>query len=90
MVRDVDNLLNVLQPTIDEKCMELKRKRKEKIQQRIFIIISVMLLIVPSLLVFIGVNLINFLIIASIVISVIIFISLPFIIKIENRGVCYE
>lgn len=90
MDRDVEKMLAVLEPAIDEKCTEIKRNRKEKTQQSIFAIVSIMLLIIPSLLVFIGVNVIYFLIIASIVISVVIFTTLPLVIKIESRGVCYE
>ena len=90
MDRDVEKMLAVLETTIDEKCTEIKRNRKEKTQQSIFAIVSIMLLIIPSLLVFIGVNVIYFLIIASIVISVVIFTTLPLVIKIESRGVCYE
>ena len=90
MDRDVENLLDVLEPAIDKKCMEIKTKRKEKTQQRIFVIASIMLLIIPSLLIFLGVNVIYFLISAAIVISVVIFTTLPFVIKIESRGICYE
>lgn len=90
MDRDVENLLGVLEPAIDEKCMEIKTKRKEKTQQRIFVIASIMLLIIPSLLIFLGVNVIYFPIIAAIVISAVIFTTLPFVIKIESGGICYE
>lgn len=90
MDTDVEKLLNILEPAIDKKCVEIKRKMQEKNQQKIFIIVSMILLIAPSLLIFLGVNVICFLVILAMVISVVIFTTLPFVIKIESRGVCYE
>lgn len=87
---NVEKLLNVLEPTIDEKCMELKKKTKEKMLQKLFAFSMILFLLIPSALIFLGINIIYFIIITAFVISVFIFTMLPFIIKIESRGICYE
>lgn len=87
---NVEKLLNVLEPTIDEKCMELKKKTKEKMLQKLFAFSMILFLLIPSALIFLGINIIYFIIITAFVISVFIFAMLPFIIKIESRGICYE
>ena len=77
MNQDVENLLKVLEPSIDEKCKEIRHKKEEKAKERLFVFIIMILLIVPSSLVFIGLNLIYTLIIISILLSIIL-LSLTF------------
>lgn len=90
MDRDVDKLLKELGPTIDEKCMEIKKAKEEKMKERLFIFVSVIFLIFPSTLVFLNINIIYILLICVTVILAILFIALPFVIQMESRGACYE
>lgn len=90
MDHDVEMLLKTLEPTIDKKCMEIKQKNEEKTKERLFMVMIIMFLTIPSCLIFFGINIIFSLIIMAIIFSIMLFITLPFIIKVESRGVCYE
>ena len=68
-MQNADNLINTLAPEIDRKCEELRELRKEKIQNRLFILLCMAVIIIPALLVFIGVSL-------TIIIVPILFMSL--------------
>lgn len=53
----IDALLISLEPEIDRKCMEIKQKKNETLLTKIFIILSVLLLIIPAVLVLLGASL---------------------------------
>ena len=53
----VDKMLMSLEPEIDKKCMEINRKKTEKMLTRLFIIIAAAFLIVPVTLVYFGASL---------------------------------
>ena len=52
----VDILIQALSPEIDAKCAEIKQKKSEKILTGLFIAALVIMLTVPALLIFCGIN----------------------------------
>ncbi len=90
MDKNLENLLSNLEPNIDKKCFELKQKRKEKRLQKLFIIASILLLIIPSTLILLNINIWGFIIGAIGIISVLTIAMLPIALKEEPRGECYE
>ncbi len=52
----VDVLLQVLEPAIEEKCAEIRQKKRESFMTKIFISVAVLMLTVPATLVFFGVS----------------------------------
>ena len=87
---NVEKLLKDLEPTIDEKCKRIKQKKEERTRERLFMLVIMMFLIIPSSLIFLGINIMFAFIVVAILLSIVFFTTLPFIIKIESRGVCYE
>lgn len=90
MDKNLENLLSNLEPNIDKKCFELKQKRKEKRLQKLFIIASILLLIIPSTLILLNINIWGFIIGAIGIISVLTITMLPIALNEEPRGECYE
>lgn len=90
MDKNLENLLSNLEPNIDKKCFELKQKRKEKRLQKLFIIASILLLIIPSTLILLNINIWGFIIGAIGIISVLTIAMLPIALNEEPRGECYE
>lgn len=90
MDKNLENLLSNLEPNIDKKCFELKQKRKEKRLQKLFIIASILLLIIPSTLILLNINIGGFIIGAIGIISVLTIAMLPIALNEEPRGECYE
>lgn len=72
MTKNVDRMLEELTPAIEEKCEELKKIRRECLQNRIFVLLCGMVLLIPSLLVFFGVSL-------TVMITPVVFMSLSVI-----------
>ena len=48
MNKDLENLLNSLEPEVDKKCFELKQKQKERKLQKLFIITSIGVLLLEQ------------------------------------------
>lgn len=90
MDRNIENLLNVLEPEINKKCIEIRKHKKEKILQKLLIFTSVIYLVIPSVLIILDINIIYFIILTAILLLLILFVNLPKILKIENGDVCYE
>lgn len=90
MNKDLESLLNSLEPEVDRKCFELKKKQRERKLQKLFIITSIMLLVLPSILIIANINIWSFIIGAIAVTSTIVIIMLPIALKQEVRGECYE
>ncbi len=90
MDKDLQNLLCNLETDIDKKCFEIKQKRREKKLQRLFIIISILLLIIPSMLILLNINIWGIIFSAIVIISIIVIAMLPIALKEEVRGECYE
>lgn len=55
----IEILLTTLEPEIEKKCMEIQRKKRERTFTRLFVTLMMMLLIIPPVLVFAGVNLLT-------------------------------
>ena len=90
MDKNLQNMLLNLEPTIDKKCFELKQKEREKYMQRIFVLVVVLLLFIPSTLIMLNVNVWEFVLGVISVISLAILIMLPITLKGNARGECYE
>lgn len=90
MDRNIENLLNTLEPKINKKCIEIRKCKKEKILQKLLIFVSVIYLVIPSVLIILDINVIYFIILTAILSLLILFVNLPKILKIENGDVCYE
>ena len=56
----VDILIQSLEPEIDMKCTEIKQKKSEKILTGVFILVAAMFLIIPAVLTFFGISLMQF------------------------------
>lgn len=52
----VDILIRSLEPEIDMKCAELRKKKSERVLTRVFIAVAVLMLIIPALLIFFGIS----------------------------------
>ena len=89
MDKNLEKLLCNLEPEINKKCFEIKEKKREKMIQKLFILVSILLLIIPSLLIIIGISIFSMLIGIGSFTLIALVIMLPFAIK-EERGVCYE
>lgn len=90
MDKKLQSVLLNLEPTIDKKCFELKQKEREKYMQRIFVLVVVLLLFIPSTLIMLNVNVWGFVLGVISVISLAILIMLPITLKGNARGECYE
>ncbi len=87
MNKDVEQLLSLLEPEIDKKCLELKRKRKKEIH---YIILLCSILILPSIFFILNISIIYFILMIVIISGLKLFIKLPDILKLDLKGVCYE
>ena len=58
-MENVDILISALEPEIDKKCSEIKRKKSERLLTKVFIWVSGLMLIIPALLIFFGIGLIT-------------------------------
>ena len=57
MKTNVECMLDNLAPEIDLKCNELRAAKKERLKNRLFVILCAMVLLIPALLVLFGVSL---------------------------------
>lgn len=92
MSQNVDSLICDLTPTIEQKCKELKAARKEKILSIIFILLCVTVVLIPTLLVFVGVSL-TVLIVPIVFMSLSVILLLPVLLSgkaAEQGGFIYE
>lgn len=90
MNKDVKNLLKKLEPEINLKCIEMKLKNQEKRIQRIFLIASILILFIPSLIILLNINILFVLFLVILIISNAILISLPRILNVNSQERCYE
>lgn len=87
MNNDLNKLLNKLEPTIDKKCMEIK---KEKMQNISITILCLSFVTIPSILLLLNINIIYFVIAIIILFVLKFFISLPDILRGKLEVNCYE
>lgn len=52
----VEVLIRVLEPEINKKCAEIRRKKSERLLTGVFISVAALLLVVPAMLVFFGIS----------------------------------
>ena len=90
MDKNLQNALSNLEPAIDKKCFELKQKTRERKMQKLFILAIVLLLVMPSTLIMLNVNIWGFIVGAIGLIALAILIMLPIALKENTRGECYE
>ena len=90
MDKNLQNVLSNLEPAIDEKCFELKKKTRERKMQKLFIFAIVLLLFIPSTLIMLDVNILGFIVGAIGLIALAVLIMLPIALKENARGECYE
>lgn len=90
MDKNLEDLLSNLEPDIDKKCFELKQKSREKKMQKVFIIAIVLLLITPSTLIMLNINIWLFIIYGISFIALATIVMLPVALKEDSRGECYE
>ena len=57
-MKNADDLIRALEPEIDAKCAEIKQKKSETVLTKVFIAVSAVMLIMPSVLIFFGAGLI--------------------------------
>ena len=57
MRSNADELIRALTPAIEQKCGELQRARKKRLQSRLFVLLCAMVVFVLALLVFAGISL---------------------------------
>lgn len=67
-----DVLIRVLEPEIEKKCAEIRQKKNERLLTRIFAAAAIVLLILPTVLVFMGIS-------ALVIFAPFIFISAVFL-----------
>lgn len=83
----VDILIKALEPEIEAKCAEIRQKKSEKILTKVFIAAAVIMLTVPTLLIFLGIGLFAILI-PILFIGIVFLTALPILM---SKGVrCYE
>jgi|MTBAKSStandDraft_1061840.scaffolds.fasta_scaffold114776_3 uncharacterized membrane protein YdbT with pleckstrin-like domain len=86
----LDNLLCSLETEIDRKCIELKDKKQERRQAKKFYFICVMVLIIPSLIVFLGFNILSWLIPVILFFALFVLILSPVIFINDTGGTVNE
>lgn len=92
MKSKVDIMMKQLTPAIEEKCEELRRARRERLQARAFVLLCAMVILIPALLVFAGVSL-TVLIAPLVFMSLSVLLLLPVLLSgnAENQGgIVYE
>ena len=84
---NADILIRALEPEIDMKCSEIKQKKSETLLTKIFLSVAVLLLIIPAMLIFFGINVLT-VFVPVIFAGVIILEALPIILGkgAENYG----
>lgn len=90
MNKDVNKLLERLEPEIDKKCAEIKEEKANKKKQVFYILLLVMFITLPSLLILFNLNITYFIIAIIIILLLTIFIKLPDLLSSNLKGVCYE
>ena len=89
MDKNLEKLLCNLEPEINKKCFEIKEKKREKTMQKLFILVSILLLTIPSLLIIVGISIFSMLIGIVCFMLIALVVMLPLAIK-DERGKCYE
>lgn len=87
MNNDLDKLLTNLEPIIDNKCIEIKKNKKQNI---ILILLCLSFITIPSVLILFNISIIYFIVGIILIILIRLFIKLPDILKKNLEVICYE
>lgn len=87
MTKDIDKLLNKLEPIIDNKCTEIKKQKKENI---LMTLLCLLFLTIPIILLILNISIIYFIFLILIIMLLRLFIKLPDILNKDLKGACYE
>ena len=90
MNKDINMLLEKLEPEIDEKCSEIKEKKNNKKKQIIYMLLLVVFITLPSLLIIFNLNITYFVISTIIVLLLTTFMKLPDLLNSNIGGICCE
>lgn len=72
----VEVLIRVLEPEINKKCAEIRRKKSERLLTGVFISVAALLLVVPAMLVFFGISFFA-IIVPSVFVSAVLLVASP-------------
>ncbi len=90
MNNDLERLLLKLNPEIEKKCNEIKKRKVEKSCGMMFAFLLILFLTIPSILIWYNVNILIFVVSILIFILVISLISLPDFLKNDRKAIYYE
>lgn len=90
MNSELNKLLHNLEPEIDKKCLEIKINRKNRIQNILFVILSICFISIPSILLLLNISLIYFFIAVGIIFFIKFILGLPDILSEKLEGKLYE
>ena len=83
----VDILIRTLEPEIDAKCAEIRQKKSERQLTGLFVAVSALMLVIPTMLVFFGASLFS-IFVPIIFVGIILLATSP--ILMSKGAVCYE
>lgn len=87
MNKDINKLLEKLEPEIDKKCAEIRKKKSINKNQVVYILLLIMFITIPSLLIIFNVN-VTYFAIGIILFSLLtIFMKLPELLNSNIKGV---
>lgn len=89
-MNDVNVLLKKLEPAIDKKCNMIKTKKREKLKMIYYIVLTITLVILPSILNLLSINLVYYVVSLILIGTLKLFSKLPDILSNDNKGECYE
>jgi len=84
---NLDILIISIDDEIERKCYELKQKHIQKIMKLIFLLTCGLLLVIPLVLVFAGINILVYLLPAAIIIGIALLILLPLVLDNKLGGI---
>jgi predicted nucleic acid-binding Zn ribbon protein len=83
----LENLLIALDDEIDKKCLELKKKKQEQRNTRLFVYTCILFIMIPIILIFAGINIVAILFPIVCFFAISMFILSPIILGNNVRGV---
>jgi len=87
-MNQVDRMMAALEPDINKKCEEIKEARREKVLARFFVLLSIALVTIPTLLIFFGISLVS-LVVPTTLITVAFLLLSPILMN-QQGGSSYE
>ena len=90
MNKDVNKLLEKLEPEIDKKCTEIRNKKISKKKQVIYMLLLIIFITMPSLSIIFNISIIYFVIGIVFLLLLMTFMKLPDLLNYNIKGDCYE